>query len=70
MTQIQPSRSPVPPAPQSDDAARVRRAIDLAQELFEAPTVTGAKFVGCTNKDSAACAWPLTALLFPSRDES
>ncbi|GAA5850477.1 hypothetical protein JCM9279_001428 [Rhodotorula babjevae] len=54
MTQIQPSRSPVPPAPQSDDSARVRRAIDLAAELFEAPSVTGARFVGRTDKDSAS----------------
>ncbi|GAA5908571.1 hypothetical protein JCM8208_002669 [Rhodotorula glutinis] len=54
MTQIQPSRSPVPPTPQSDDSTRVRRAIDLAAELFEAPTVTGARFVGRTDKQSSS----------------
>ncbi|GAA5942370.1 hypothetical protein JCM3775_003237 [Rhodotorula graminis] len=54
MTQIQPPTSPVPPAPQSDDSARVSRAINLAAELFEAPAVTGARFVGRADKQSSS----------------
>ncbi|GAA6057111.1 hypothetical protein JCM3770_002085 [Rhodotorula araucariae] len=46
MTQIHALRSPVPHAPERDDARRLSRAVDLAAELFEAPTVTGARIVG------------------------
>ncbi|BGP51734.1 hypothetical protein JCM10450v2_007684 [Rhodotorula kratochvilovae] len=49
MTQIQRTRSPVPPTPLKDDEARLSRAIEFACELFEAATVTGARFVRNAN---------------------